>query len=95
MINLFIAVSVIVVIGILYICFVPSANSPLTNLWENLPTKDLYIKAHPSDVTADGKIRCYHCHSTEILDVGLARFADFRRTILCQKCKAQLWREEG
>jgi hypothetical protein len=86
--------AVVVTLGVLYICFVPTGKSPITGLWSTLPNRQEYMRAHPAEVTPNGRPQCFHCHSPETLDVGLARFTDFRRTIICSKCKRQLWREQ-
>ncbi|SMG26828.1 hypothetical protein SAMN03159353_1005193 [Cedecea sp. NFIX57] len=92
--TILIILAVGVVLGVLYVCFVPTGKSPITGLWSTLPTKQEYLQAHPAEVSPTGSPQCFHCHSSETLDVGLARFTDFRRTIICSKCKNQLWREQ-
>lgn len=92
--TILIMLAVLLALVVLYLCFVPTGKSPITGLWSTLPTRREYLQAHPADIAPNGSPQCFHCHSSETLDVGLARFTDFRRTIICRKCKHQLWREQ-
>jgi hypothetical protein len=60
--------------------------------WEILPTRAEYQLKHP-DCTRDEQMTCCHCHSSEMLDVGVLGFRDWRRQIICRGCKNRLWRE--
>lgn len=55
--------------------------------WERLPAKEDYVARH-------GSTCCRQCGAAQTLDVGLLRYTDFRRKILCATCKTSLWREE-
>jgi hypothetical protein len=94
MTSIAIIVGAIFLIGILFAIFFPSGNSLFTERWEQLPTKEQYVRTHPE--TADGQhVKCYYCRAFNTLDVGLANITDYRRTIICRSCKRQLWREQG
>ncbi|XZG71597.1 hypothetical protein ACTSKR_06990 [Chitinibacteraceae bacterium HSL-7] len=55
--------------------------------WERWPDRASYQARH-------GHLHCCHCQSERTLDVGLMRWTDFRRKIICRDCKATLWREQ-
>ncbi|WP_205836447.1 hypothetical protein [Iodobacter violaceini] len=72
-----------------YTMYMPSAQKD----WERLPTLDEYLAKNPTAKHGE-KISCSKCGHTEQLDTGLIRISDFRRKLMCTKCKKTLWREE-
>ena len=56
--------------------------------WEKIRCKAEYLAAH------QGHAACFSCGSNQRLDLGLLRFTDYRRRIICSECKSILWREE-
>ncbi|WP_214454821.1 hypothetical protein, partial [Aeromonas dhakensis] len=65
-----------------WIYYTGSRKSPFTTQWDQLPTREQYLAAHPDAIDGD-IIFCIHCGHHQQLDVGLVHQADFRRQHLC------------
>lgn len=57
--------------------------------WEQLPTKEEYLKKYGLN-----RLVCIKCGSDDLLNIGLIHQVDHRRRVICSKCKAELYREE-
>lgn len=62
--------------------------------WEQLPTLDLYLKAHPDCRTGAG-IKCAACGSKSIKNWGVSAANDRRRSFICNSCGETLYRLAG
>ncbi|QLG88487.1 hypothetical protein HQ393_09625 [Chitinibacter bivalviorum] len=62
------------------------------NHWHSLRTQADYIAQYP-ELILGKKVACYQCGGTERLDLGLLKPTDYRRRIVCARCKSTLWRE--
>ena len=62
--------------------------------WEQLPTLDSYLAAHPECRTGAG-IKCTSCGSKSMRNWGLFSAADSRRSFICNSCGAPLYRQGG
>lgn len=58
---------------------------------QNLPTLAEYIMQHPGCKTDHG-MRCFHCNSNSIRNLGLNNSADPRRVFVCNHCNSWLYR---
>ncbi|MHB8742046.1 MAG: hypothetical protein ACYC9L_02890 [Sulfuricaulis sp.] len=62
--------------------------------WQQTPTLEQYVAAHPQCKTARG-IKCVHCNSNSIRSWGVAGPADEMRYFLCNHCGSYLYRSDG
>jgi ribosomal protein S27AE len=62
--------------------------------WQSLITQAQYVQKHP-ELALGERIACYQCGGTERLDLGLLKPTDYRRRIVCARCKSTLWRESA
>ncbi|GAB7128715.1 hypothetical protein JCM19000A_32230 [Silvimonas sp. JCM 19000] len=62
--------------------------------FDTIPTLAQYAAAHPGNVQGQ-RVTCFKCQHAEILDIGLTRYADFRRKHICAHCKQLLFRDEA
>ena len=60
---------------------------------ENVPTMAEYTKQHPDCQTPRG-MRCAHCNSGSIKNLGLDNASDPRRVFRCNHCNAMLYRND-
>jgi hypothetical protein len=91
--NAWSEIAAIVGIGLLCVFYYFVVYNPwLQKYWHQSMTKVEYLQRH-SDCVSGEKIACFQCGATEQMDLGLARPTDFRRRIVCSRCKTLLWRE--
>ncbi|MGL5102685.1 MAG: hypothetical protein ACRC6N_09130 [Plesiomonas sp.] len=69
-------------------------NARLSRQWNILPTKQEYLKTHPSCEYLN-KVKCNHCHSRNIHNVGVERAYSYRRQHVCGSCDNALFRSES
>ena len=85
-----VAIMGISLIPLAYYCVV--YNPWAQKYWQGFRTKEEYLQWHP-ELLQGQKVLCFQCASTEQLDLGLLRPTDYRRRIVCARCKTLLWRE--
>ncbi len=80
-------------IGLLCVFYYFVVYNPwLQKYWHQSMTKTEYLQWH-SDCVKRNSVSCFQCGGTEQMDLGLARPTDYRRRIVCSRCKTLLWRE--
>ena len=88
-----VAVFIIFPIGGLTLAFMVYRSEKRSHYWhkQNLPTLAEYIMQHP-DCKTDHGMRCFHCNSNSIRNLGLDNSADPRRVFVCNHCNSWLYR---
>lgn len=78
--------------GILVAYYLVVYNPWAQKHWQGFRTKEEYLQMHP-ELDQAQKIACFQCCGVDQLDLGLMRPTDYRRRIVCARCKTLLWRE--
>lgn len=61
--------------------------------WQEIPTLEKYIVAHPTSNTDVG-VKCLSCSSTNIVEKGLWSEKSRERIFVCSGCNTTLYRSE-
>ncbi len=86
-------IAAIVGVGLLGVFYYFVVYNPwLQKYWHQSMTKVEYLQWHPECLNGKA-ITCFQCGGTEQMDLGLARPTDYRRRIVCARCKTLLWHE--